>query len=160
VKVFIPRGVRRAVLSCVVLLILFIGAGLVYVNISDQNTPKKAPAPAVVSNQAPALYSPVKSNSQAPESVAVESLISPVSAGSNTTLNITTNAASVCKISVVYNNIASNDSGLTPKTADAYGNVSWTWTVDKTVPAGTWPVVVNCAFNGRTAVVDTSLQVI
>jgi hypothetical protein len=94
------------------------------------------------------------------EQAALQALTSPVKAGQNSSVNVKTNATSTCTINVSYNNVASKDSGLTPKVADAYGNVSWSWTVDPTAPVGSWPVKVTCVYRGRSAVVIGNLQVI
>jgi hypothetical protein len=105
------------------------------------------------------VVKPVQPSPNAREGAAVEFIDSPVSVGSNTTISIHTNPTSKCTIAVVYNNIASADSGLVPKIADAYGTVSWTWTVGPSVPLGTWPVKVTCAYNGRTGFVQATLEV-
>jgi hypothetical protein len=72
---------------------------------------------------------------------------------------VKTNATSECTIVVEYNEVPSTDSGLKPKKADDYGIVSWTWTVEETVPVGKWPVEVVCAYNDQTAMVRGNLVV-
>jgi hypothetical protein len=84
---------------------------------------------------------------------------SPIAAGSNSSITVRTNAGSTCAVTVSYNGAPSTDSGLTPKTADAYGNVTWTWTVNSSVPAGSWPVKVTCTYHGRSGVVISNFQV-
>lgn len=85
--------------------------------------------------------------------------MSPVKAGSNTTISVKTTPKATCSISVVYAGAASTDSGLAPKKADAYGEASWTWTVGASVPAGSWPVKVTCTYKAKSGVVQQSLQV-
>jgi hypothetical protein len=144
-----------------VLIILFIGAGIAYVYFSGK-TPYEPPKTQkkAVSDEAQPFPKPKKPSANAKEGVAVISLLSPVSRGANTSITIQTNATSKCTIVVAYNGVASRDSGLSPKVADDYGTITWTWTVDKTAPLGTWPVTVTCVFNGRSGVVIGNLQVI
>jgi hypothetical protein len=54
---------------------------------------------------------------------------------------------------------ASTDSGLAQKNADEYGLLSWTWTVEPTVPLGKWPVKISCAYDGKGAFVQGDLVV-
>lgn len=159
-KVRIPRVIRRTIISVVVLVILFLAAGVAYVLIADGNvshppaaTPKKS------ADQEPSLPKPVAPAANAQEGVSVETVTSPVAAGSNAAITVSTNAGSKCSITVTYNGVKSTDSGLAPKTADAYGTVNWTWTVGGSVPAGNWPIEVTCVYNGRSGVSASSLQV-
>jgi hypothetical protein len=103
---------------------------------------------------------PTKPAANAGVGVSVGSLTTPVKAGSNADIEIRTTATSNCSISVIYNNTPAHDSGLAPKTADAYGIVSWSWTVPAGTPVGNWPVKVTCKYGKKWAVVDTKLQVV
>ena len=154
----IPRTLRRTIITMVALLLLFIISGVAYVLISDRENAKSAPATVPPAEVLP-LPKPTPPGINAPEGAAVETLTSPVSAGSNSSITIATNAGSACTISVSYNNVPSTDSGLAPKTADVYGNVNWTWTVDSSAPVGTWPVKVTCVYHGRSGVVIGNLEV-
>jgi hypothetical protein len=156
----IPKAVKNTLIVFIVMIVLFGVVGVAYVYISGKNPyqpPKaeKTPAPA----EAQPFPKPKKPSPNAKEGVAVESLISPVSRGSNTAITIKTNATSTCTIKVEYNGTASHDSGLKAKPTDDYGTVTWTWTVDKTAPIGTWPVTVTCVYNGRSGVVIGNLEV-
>jgi hypothetical protein len=145
-----------------VLVILFVGSGIAYVLISgrsDNNTKSQQSATAAKTDVNYSLPKPPKPAPNAPESAAVEALMSPVSAGANTSVTVKTIAGSSCAILVTYNNVPAKDSGLTTKLADDYGNVTWAWTVDKTAPLGTWPVKVTCTYNKKSAVVIGNLQV-
>lgn len=102
---------------------------------------------------------PTPPRSDAVEQAAIESIISPVKAGENSSITIKTNAGSKCTISIKYKDVTSTDSGLTPKTADAWGNVTWSWTVDASAPVGTWPVKVMCSYHTRSAMVIGDLKV-
>lgn len=155
----IPKTVRNTAITAVILAVLFIGAATAYVLVTDGSGNKPATSSAS-SYQPPSLPKPSKPSPQAVEGAAVEAVDSPVAAGSNTSISIKTNAGSTCTITVTYNGVASKDSGLGPKLADDYGNVTWTWTVGSTVPAGTWPIKVLCTYtNGKSAMVESEIQV-
>ncbi len=157
-KLRIPKVIRKIVISFIVLVVLFVAAGVVYVLVTDGKPTPPPPAKKVV-QQVPALPKPVAPGANSPEGVSIESPPLPVTPGSNDSVTAMTDAGSKCSISVVYNGVQSTDSGLAPKTADAYGNVSWTWTVGSSVPVGTWPVNVTCVYNGRSGVMDSTVQV-
>jgi hypothetical protein len=151
--------VRKILLSVVILIVLIMAAGTIYVLLADG---KVKPRPVDVNtnnDDTPAIVKPVAPGANDAEGVSVETLTSPVAAGSNASLSASTDAGSNCNIVVSYNGVISTDSGLAPKNSDAYGTVSWTWTVASTVPVGTWPIKVTCAYHGRSGVVDDSIQV-
>lgn len=139
---------------------MFLITGTIYVYLSDRSPTKAkssiAPSSSVqVSAPKPALPGP-----NAPEGVAVNSIVSPVKVGSNSSISISTNALSTCNITVTYNNILSTDSGLAgTKKANDYGQVSWSWTVPINTPLGSWPVKVTCVYRGRSGVVISNLVV-
>jgi cytoskeletal protein RodZ len=153
------KTLRNTLVTVAVLITLFVAGGAFYVWYSER-TPVEQPKPtAKTSGEPSALPKPSQPRPSAPEQVAVQALTSPVKAGANSSMSIKTNATSTCTISVTYNNVAEKDSGLTPKVADAYGSVTWSWTVDATAPVGTWPVKSTCVFHGKSAVVIANLQV-
>lgn len=123
---------------------------------SGPETAKPSPKP---SNVAYSLPKPPKPAPNAPVGVSISSLLSPVKAGSNTSVSIKTTPGAACSISVVYAGRASDDSGLAPKKADDYGLAIWTWTVGAAVPVGTWPVKVTCVHHGKSGVVQDDLRV-
>jgi hypothetical protein len=154
------KTARNTLIAIVSMLAIFLVAGVAYVYFSGKKPyqpPKADKKPATV--EAQPFPAPKKPSPNAKAGVAVNALISPVSRGANTSITIQTNATSKCTITAVYNGVASHDSGLTPKTANDYGIVIWTWTVDKTAPVGTWPVTVTCVYNGRSGVVIGNLEV-
>ncbi len=155
----IPKTVRNTLISVVVMIVLFVIAATVYILLADRNTKTIPPPKADQTVDQLNPIKPVAPAANAPEGVANESLISPVAPGQNTTFDVRTNAGSTCTITAVYNKIPSHDSGLVPKTADEWGYVSWTWTVDRSAPAGTWPVTVTCVYHGRSGVLIGNLQV-
>lgn len=154
------RYVRNSVISFVALVLLLLLLGVAYVRFSSSDANVKPAKITTGGDTAPAVFKPTPPNPNTPESAAVESITSPAAAGSNVALLVRTKPTSSCTISVVYNNIASTDSGLTAKTADAYGTISWTWTIGKTVAPGPGKATVTCAFNRKTAVVEAVSQVV
>lgn len=152
-----PKTGHKIILSTLILLVLIVILGFVYVYYSDQ-----APSQTVTHKTAQAyapLPPPTQPGANAPEGVVVESLDTPVTPGSNTSMIINTNAGSICTIVVTYNGITSKDSGLVPKKADSYGNVTWSWSIPSSTPVGNWPIKVTCTFHGRTGVDISNLQV-
>lgn len=159
-KARVLRSVRNIAISIVVLLIVVVGGGVGYTWYVGQNAAEDpvAIAPPVAPTPTPVIK-PTKPAANAKQSAAVQILTSPVAPGSNASITVKTNAESDCTIKVEYNKVPSTDSGLKPKKADDFGIVSWTWTVEESVPLGTWPVDVTCAFNDQTAMVRGDLVV-
>lgn len=155
----LPRSVRNALISALVLLVLIVGAGVAYTLLAGGTDTTVTPPPRQTATKEPVIK-PKKPAADAKEGAAIEMLTSPVAAGSNASVNVRTNAGSTCSILVTYAGVKSTDSGLKPKTADDFGAVSWAWTVGSTVPAGNWPVKVTCVYHGRSAVVQSDLQVV
>lgn len=155
----VPKAARNALLSAVAMLVLVVGGGVAYVWYSGQGGIVKPLAAAPVSDTEAPVIKPSKPSPNARESVAIESLTTPVAPGANSSLMIRTLAGSKCTISVLYNNVPSADSGLTPKVADEFGSVSWSWTVRPETPVGHAPVTVTCAYGQKTAVVQGDLVV-
>jgi hypothetical protein len=152
------KAVRNAFIGAGVLLVLLVGGGVAYTYFlgPDGTQPGAVAAPAAAPEP---KFTPSKPAANAPESAAVQTVTTPVAPGANASVAVKTNAGSTCKISVVYNGVASTDSGLADKKADEYGTVSWAWTVGSTAPIGTWPVNITCSYNGKTAIVRADLVV-
>lgn len=152
-----PRIGHKIIFSTLTLLVLIFIFGFIYVYYSDQS-PSQVVAHKTTQSYAP-LPPPIKPGANAPEGVVVESLDTPVTPGSNTSMIINTNAGSLCSILVTYNGVVSKDSGLVNKQADSYGNVTWSWTVPSSTPVGDWPIKVTCTYHGRSGVDISNLQV-
>lgn len=154
------KRVRNIALSSAILLVLIVGAGVAYTWFMGQSEPgpTAASAPPVAARPT-ATIKPAAPAANAKESAAVESITSPVAPGENASMEVKTLAGSTCTIAVVYDKMASTDSGLGPKVADEFGIVNWTWTVESTAPVGTWPMKVTCTRNKQSAVVQGDLTV-
>lgn len=83
--------------------------------------------------------------------LAIDSVTSPVKRGDNAKLTARTAAGAQCEIAVYYKSGKSSASGLTPKTPDAGGNVSWTWTVGSSTTVGNWKIEVTASLNGQSS---------
>lgn len=150
----VPKAVRNSMISSMVLMVLFVVAGVGYTLYQDLHVNKSQIAGPVVT---PALYreiKPTKQGANVPEGAAIEALTSPAVIGDTVSVTVKTNPGSTCMIAVVYNNIASKDPGLKPGLADDFGTISWTWKIDSSVPEGSWPVNVTCELNKKTAFVQ------
>jgi len=154
----IVRSIRNISISVGVLVAILVAAGAAYTWFIGRNQ-----APAVTTATTDTTLTPVVKAvdpaPNAPEGASVQSITSPVAPGSNASVTVKTNPGSWCTITVVYDKTASTDSGLAGKTADEFGSVSWTWTVDATAPVGKWPVTVTCLRNKLSAVVVGDLVV-
>ena len=160
----LPRPVRNILISAGILLVLFIGAGLVYIWMTD-STPVNIDKVNLSATTTPAPITPHKPAPDAREGVSVEMATSPISQGSEASIAVHTNPTSVCKIQVFYDYDStkkqkpSTEPGLEDKTADDYGNANWTWTVRPVDALGLGKAIVTCTYNGRGGVVQADLQV-
>jgi hypothetical protein len=146
-------------LSALILLILFAVAGVVYVRFGGTSSKQASSTNAAPPPQQLSLPAAHKPDPKAPVGVALQSLYTPVKAGQNTSITIKTTPTAKCTIKVTYDGHASADSGLAAKNADEYGMATWSWTVEKTVPAGKWPVAVTCVYNKHSGFLQKDLQV-
>lgn len=156
---------RRLVrnISVVILLLLVLGgsAGAAYVWYMGNAKPvvpaeiKTPTKPKIVQAAEAPKAKPV-----GPVGVSVQVLTSPVKPGSNASMTIRTRPDAACSIKVTYKDQLSTDGGLIPKTADEFGLVQWTWTVETGRPVGTWPVEVTCALGEKSGYVRGDLEVV
>lgn len=154
------RRVRNVSLTILALLVLFVGAGAAYtwyvgkhskVEIVEDVPTEKLPDP---------FEQPKKMAPDAVVAASVQMITSPLVPGSNAMLTVKTNPEAKCKVSAIYNNVPSTDSGLSEKIADGYGMVTWTWTVEASAPVGVWPIKVVCANEKKSAEVKTELKLV
>lgn len=141
------------------MVLIFLIAGVIYVYLTGRQSPA-APKIITKKKEAPDLLKPAKPAPNAQAGVALENYDRSVKAGDNTSLQIRTVPTAVCKISVTNSNgSAVTDSGLAQKTADPYGFITWTWTVDPAAPAGNEPASVSCLYNGKGGVAVANIEV-
>ncbi len=91
--------------------------------------------------------------------VRLVSITSPATPGKDATIAVQTSPRAACKITVQYDSGPSKAKGLGPKTANAKGNVKWTWRVGAKTKKGTWPITVSCSQKGQQAKLETALDV-
>ncbi len=155
-----PGAVKKTLISALIMLLIFVVAGVFYVwyNGNHGNTqPDNAPKPA----ETEAKAKPPKVDPNAPVGVAVQSIDSPIKAGTNASIQILTKPQSTCTIEVTdKNKVATKDSGLKAKKADDYGQATWTWTVASNTPIGTGAVKVTCVNGKKSGMVIADLEVI
>ena len=100
----------------------------------------QAPVTQAPPTRAPATAAPTAK----PVGVVFTSVRSPVSPSGTGLASVATAPNITCDIVVTYKSGASKAQGLTAKTSDAAGAVSWTWTIGGNTTAGTWPIDVTC----------------
>ena len=156
----ILKRVRNITIATLIITTILIGLGVGYTwYFGRTSSSLKAQTVTTINSGSvvPLRHTDVAPN--APESASIQSLTSPVTPGENAAVTIKTNPGSWCTITVVYHKVSSKDSGLMGKTSDEYGSVTWSWTLDASVPIGTWPVTITCLRNTKTAVVVGDLIV-
>jgi hypothetical protein len=159
-KLRMPRAVKQAIISTLVLLLLAVGSALGYVWYSGMQEPVLTdPTLAETTSKDSSPIKHVQVAANAKVGVAVQYISIPVVPGDNAMVTVRTLPAATCKIGVLYNGNPSNDSGLIQRTADDYGTASWTWTVPVGTPLGSWPVTITCERNKSVGVVTTDLVV-
>ena len=147
-------------ISAVVLLVLIVGGGITYIWYSGQNSPDISAEEVPKAVKTKIISKPIKPADDAVVGASVQSLTSPVLPGTNSSIIVKTTPESKCLISVMYDKVASTDSGLAPKTADEYGVVTWTWTVGSSIPVGKYPVKVTCTRGKMSGVTAGTLEVV
>lgn len=157
-KKTVLKKVRNIAISAVILLLVLIGAGVGYTwYMSQYDAAPTVAAPKPVEKEGTITHVKVAENANA--NASIQSLTTPVMPGNNASVSVKGNPGSTCTIVVEYNKIPSKDSGLIRKPTDEFGVVTWSWTVESTVPVGKWPVTVTCEYNKKTAVVIGDLIV-
>jgi hypothetical protein len=91
--------------------------------------------------------------------LALVALTSPVSHGNAASISVKTAPGAACMITVIYKSGPSRAKGLTSKTADNRGMVSWTWIVGTRTTPGKWPISVSCSGGGKHGTLETSIVV-
>ena len=160
----ILRTIRTIGISAVVLLVLALGAGAAYTWYVGQGGSSVA---SVASAEPVTTVVPQTTRSRvpapdAPASVSIQQITSPVNQGGTVDIGVRSNPTATCKIAVEYSNKQSlTDVALREKTADDYGMVAWQWTVAKTAPLGKGTVTVTCSLDEkRSAMVKGDLEII
>jgi len=92
--------------------------------------------------------------------VTIVSVTSPISRGSNATVSAKTAPGALADITVIYaSGEVSQAKGLGPMTADAQGNVSWTWLVGGNTTPGPATIFVTASLDDCSAVATAKMEV-
>ena len=160
-KVRVPKALRTVLVSMLVLLILFGGAGFAYTYYVDkQNNANGASSNSAVDQQAARAITPTKPSPNSPENASIQVLDTPIARGQTDLVSVKTQATSTCTIAVTYfGGVMAHDPGLITKTADDFGTVNWNWNVLPTTPLGKGQVKVVCNFYSKSAMVEGDLEV-
>ena len=114
-------------------------------------------APTVEPTAKPATVAPTQAPAAA-LALQIVSVTSPIAKGANATLSAKTSPGASCTIAVYYKT-KSTAAGLTPKAADANGDVSWAWKVGASTTPGVWRIVVTASKDGKKVSVETPFEV-
>ena len=159
-KIRVPKSLIYAVGGTVVLALLLLSGGAVYTYLNEpEEMPEQQPPEDSQYYHEPSMEAEEPAE-DASVGVSVQMLTSPVEPGSNATFEVRTLRGAECDIVVEYDDEESEDTGLIPRTADRYGMVSWTWTVEESVPEGEWPVEVTCVWNENSGMVRNDIKVV
>lgn len=159
----ILRLVRNIGISVGVLLLVALGAGVGYTWYEGQGASSTASAtpaqPVAVAAPQPAKLPMPAAN--APASVSIQQLTSPVSPGGAIDLIVRSNPTATCKVAVQYaNKQPAENPALAAKATDDFGMAEWQWTLDASAPKGTGTVTVTCALDAkRSAMVQGDLDI-
>ena len=136
--------VRFVIIGSTTLILLAVGSGILYTWYVGQQDNSKSIAKPQAANKRLSVKRP-KVSQIAPVGVSLQSISNPVSIAENSVISIQTNPLAKCTIVVNYGEEAiSVDSGLKPKTADDFGVVSWSWTIEPNVARGNYKVETTC----------------
>lgn len=155
----LKKVIRNVSISILALIVLAVVAGVLYTWIMGMVQPAAPVQDIKPIDSKPKIIEHVMPSENTPVGVSIQSLTTPIAPGSNAMIIIKTRALATCTITAVYNKVPSVDSGLSKKTADEFGTVSWTWTVESSVPVGKWPVTVTCTYGKKSGVVIGDLVV-
>jgi len=153
-----PKIGHKIALGTLCLIILIFIVGMVYVYYSDQSSSQISSKTSSISYRPLPTPPPTNPNSQ--EGVSIDSISTPIQAGSNALISAQTNSGSVCTIMITQSQTNGvNIFSLKPTKANIYGLAEWNWLVNKTTPIGIYPVKITCTFNKKVAVVDDTIQI-
>jgi hypothetical protein len=102
---------------------------------------------------------PTPAPTAVPLAISKVSVTESVAPRDKATVVITTAAGAECTITVTYDSGPSQASGLDPKTADASGKVTWSWTIGSNTIAGTWPIDIACFKGERDGTLQLTFRV-
>jgi competence protein ComEC len=129
-------------------------AGGYKVEVAKQSSPR---APPILGENG--MGTPAGAGSGSPMKLQIVSVTSPVTRGGRAALTAHTVPGADCTIKVYYKSGASKAAGLSPQSADAKGDVTWSWTVGRSTTPGNWRIVVTATEGGETMTEETYFTV-
>ena len=154
-----PKLAHKIVLSALILLVLFFLAGFIYTYFSDRPGTAGKGTTQGPANQFSLVKPPPKPGPNAAVGVAEEAFDSPIAPGQDSSIIISTTAGASCQIALQMPSLKSSGQSLAPQIANAYGTVTWSWTVPSSTPFGSYPLSVKCSYGKNWAVYDDILVV-
>jgi len=153
------QSARRTVTAMLVIAILAVVGASAYTWYMGQQAPMAQSTEDTPVIPKRANITPPKIASNAPIGVAVQTYTPEVKPDENASVTVRTNPEAQCSIVVKYNEVPTQDSGLTPKVADEFGLASWSWTVSANAPSGKWPADITCKNKKYSAFVSTDIRI-
>jgi hypothetical protein len=160
IRVATSKRLRRTIIGSIMGVTLIIGGGLVYTWWMGRHAKLAPQVEAATVQDSRPFFEPTAPDPRENVGVAIQALTSPLTPGSNASVSIRTFPDATCTITVTYNNVKSTDSGLAGKTADEYGTIVWSWSVESNVPIGKWPVDITCIHHEKTGYVRGDLVIV
>jgi hypothetical protein len=81
-------------------------------------------------------------------SIDIISVSTPIGPGNYANISVVTLPYALCEVTVTYASGVSEADGLGDKIANGSGYVSWTWMIEASTAAGSWPIVVTASLGG------------
>lgn len=134
----------------VILLTITIAAGLFYVWLMGLQEKPSTTTSAPTTNK-PSFLTPHKLPDNVAIGSSIQSISSPVSPGDNASLTVRTTESAVCSVKIIHLDSSQKelarvtDSGLSDKTADEFGMLTWTWTMPSDAATAKWTADVYCS---------------
>lgn len=158
------RRVRNISIGTTVVLVLLVGAGVAYTWYMGLQSNETETVAVIEPNERPAGPTPSKADPEGVVGIAKQALTSPVPPGENASFTIKTNPEADCDITVTYGELGdeekeSTDSGLVAKTANNFGVIEWTWTIESNREVGEYPIAVTCKNEAKSAYYQDVIKV-
>lgn len=152
------RAARRLRNTLIAVIVLAMIAGGIAVVLLWLMKPQK---PSVVDGESKPVINPMQiARPKVGPDVSIGSTIqmisSPIAPGDNASVTLRTTERAICSIKVYHLGPlaeeldAVKDSGLTEKTADEFGMVTWTWTMPADAKLVTWKADIFCKRDSKT----------
>ena len=154
------RFVRNLLLAFIILAIVAFGIGAAYVWYIGRNDDNRFDSMQLGEEVKAPTIQAAKVDENARVGVALQTISSPITPGSQASISARTNREAVCTLSVKYNDVEVKNVAFIEKTANEFGGVDWDWQVDSNAPIGKWPVTISCKKNKQWGVYTADLEIV